>query len=187
MADFEQRIELAIPSPRKLFTPAVVTILLLLIAGFTLIYYAPQFTLRYLALSLEGIKQGKVWQLITYPFFDSCGITLVFDGLLILFIGSAIEREWRTGAFVLLWLIVSVVCGLIWIAVNALLGRNFIGIGSASCAYGLIAVFGLLYRKRRFLAFFGLWKLSILRVVLLLSGLFSEFGSRWRGFGCRVH
>ena len=173
MADFEQRIEWAIPSPRKLFTPAVVTILFLLIAGFTLIYYAPEFTLRYLALSLEGIKQGKVWQLITYPFFDSCGITLVFDGLLVLFIGSAIEREWRTGAFVLLWLIVSVVCGLIWIAVNALLGRNFIGIGSASCAYGLIAVFGLLYRKRRFLAFFWAleaqyiaWGLIVIGIVL---------------------
>lgn len=158
MVEFEQRIEWAIPSPRKLFTPAVTTILILLVAGFTLISYAPEFTISYLALSLGGLLQGRIWQLVTYPFFDSCSGTLVFDGLLVLFIGSAIEREWRTGAFVLLWLIVSVICGLIWIAVSALLGRNFIGLGSASCAYGLIAVFGLLYRKKRFLAFF--WALE---------------------------
>jgi membrane associated rhomboid family serine protease len=158
MVEFEQRIEWAIPSPRKLFTPAVTTILILLVAGFTLIYYAPVFTNSYLALSIGGLSQGKIWQLVTYPFFDSCSLTMVFDSLLILFIGSAIEREWRTWAFVLLWVIVSVVCGLIWVAVSALLGRNYIGISSASCAYGLIAAFGLLYRKKRFLALF--WALE---------------------------
>lgn len=173
MADFEQRIEWAIPSPRKLFTPAVTTILILLVAGFATIFYAPKFTLNYMALTLGGLLQGKIWLLVTYPFFDSCSLTMIFDSLLVLFIGSAIEREWRTGAFVLLWLVVSVVCGLIWVAISALFGRNFIGISSASCAYGLIATFGLLYRKKRFLAFFWAleaqyiaWGLIVIGIVL---------------------
>jgi membrane associated rhomboid family serine protease len=171
MVDFEQRIEWAIPSPRKLFTPAVTTILILLVAGFALISYVPGFTLSYLALSLGGLSQGRIWQLVTYPFFDLCSTTLVFDGLLVLFIGSTIEREWRTGAFILLWLIVSVICGLIWIAVSAIFGRNYIGIGSASCAYGLIAVFGLLYRKKRFLALFWALEAQYIALGLVVIGI----------------
>ena len=129
--------------------------------------------MNYLALTVGGLSQGRIWQLVTYPFFDACPGTMIFDSLLVLFIGSAIEREWRTGAFVLLWLVVSVVCGLIWVAVSALFGRNFIGISSASCAYGLIAAFGLLYRKKRFFAFFWAleaqyiaWGLIVIGIVL---------------------
>jgi membrane associated rhomboid family serine protease len=173
MAEVETRFELAFPSPRKLFTPAVTCILILLVAGFALLSYASDWVINYFALSAGGILQGRIWQLVTYPFFDTCGWTLVFDGLLVLFIGSAVEREWRTGAFVLLWLVVSVVCGLVWIIVNAILGRNFIGMGSASCAYGLIAVFGLLYRRKRFLALFWAveaqhiaWALIVIGIVL---------------------
>ncbi|MFH1369787.1 MAG: rhomboid family intramembrane serine protease, partial [Planctomycetota bacterium] len=145
MSDIERRIEWAIPPPRKLFTPAVTVILILLVAGFALIHYATKFTLDYLALTTTGILQGKIWQLVTYPFFDSCSWTLIFDCLLVLFIGSAVEREWRTGSFVLLWLIASVICGLVWIGVSALVGRNYIGLGAGPCVYGLIAVWGLLY------------------------------------------
>jgi membrane associated rhomboid family serine protease len=171
MAEFEQRIEWAIPSPRKLFTPAVVTALLFLITGFSVIYYAPEFTFKYMALSVGGIMSGKIWQLVTYPFFESCSWNLIFDSLLILFIGSSIEREWRTGSFVLLWLVVSIACGLVWLAVSALLGRNYIGFGSASCAYGIIAVFGLLYRKKRFLAFFWAMEAQYIAWGLIAIGI----------------
>jgi membrane associated rhomboid family serine protease len=171
MVEIEKRIEFVIPSPSKLFTPAVTAILILLVAGFTLIHYAMGFTLDYLALTTTGILKGRIWQLVTYPFFDSCGTTLVFDGLLVLFIGSAVEREWRTGSFVLLWLIVSVVCGLVWLVVSALLGRNYVGFGSASCAYGLIAVWGLLYRRRRILALFWAVEAQYMAWALIVIGI----------------
>ncbi|MBN2020709.1 MAG: rhomboid family intramembrane serine protease [Sedimentisphaerales bacterium] len=173
MAEDEIRIEWALPSPKKLFTPAVTIILVLLVAGWTLLHYALGFTFNYLALSLQGILRGRIWQLVTYPFFNTCTVTLILDGLLILFIGSAVEREWRTGSFILLWLVVCIVCGIIWISISALLGKNYIGLGSDSCAYGLIAVFGLLHRKRRVLALFWAveaqyitWGLIVIGIVL---------------------
>jgi membrane associated rhomboid family serine protease len=171
MAENEIRIEWAVPSPKKLFTPAVTVILILLVAGYTLIHYATAFTFDYLGLSLQGILHGRIWQLVTYPFFDSCGWTLVFDGLLVLFIGSAVEREWRTGSFLLLWLVISVVCGLVWVAISALFGKNYIGLGSASCAYGLIAVFGLLFRGKRFFALFWAVEAQYLAWVLIIIGI----------------
>lgn len=170
MAEIEKRIEWAIPSPRKLFTPAVTVILVLIVVGWTLISYTPEFTINFLALSLRGILHGRIWQLVTYPFINGCGLTMVFDGLLVLFIGSAIEREWRTGAFILLWLIVSVVCGLIWIAVSVLAGP-YVGMGTDSCAYGLIAVFGLLNRGKRFLALFWGVEAQYLALALIVIGI----------------
>lgn len=171
MVEIDKRIELVIPSPSKLFTPAVTAILILLVAGFTMIHYAGNFTFNHLAISLPGILHGKIWQLVTYPFFDSCSWTLVFDGLLVLFIGSAVEREWRTGSFVLLWLIVSVVCGLVWIGISALVGTNYIGLGAASCGFGLIAVWGLLYRRKRFLTVFWAVEAQYLAWILIVIGI----------------
>lgn len=169
MGDFEKRVELAFPSPRKLFTPAVTVILVLIIIGFTLIHYAPDFTLDYLAVSTTGIAHGRIWQLVTYSFIDSCPWNLIFDIIVLLFIGSEVERQWRTGSFVLLWLIVSVTCAVVWLLVSLVLGRVYFGIGGAACAYGLIGTFGLLLRKRRFFAVF--WTVEAQHLAWFLIGL----------------
>jgi membrane associated rhomboid family serine protease len=171
MPEIEKRIEWVIPSPRKLFTPAVTVVLILFVFGFTLIHYATDFTIAYLALTTAGILHGRIWQFVTYPFINGCNWPLVFNGVLVLFIGSAIEREWRTGSFVLLWLIVSVVCGLIWIVISALTGTNYIGYSAAPCAYGLIGVFGLLYRRKRFLTLFWALEAQHLAWILIVIGI----------------
>jgi membrane associated rhomboid family serine protease len=171
MAEVETRFELVFPSPRKLFTPAVTCILILLVTGFALINYASGWVINYFALSAGGILHGRIWQLLTYSFINADVGQMILGGMMVLFIGSAVEREWRTGSFVLLWLVVSVVCGLIWIIVSAILGRNFIGMGPASCAYGLIAVFGLLNRKKRFLALFWTVEAQHIAVGLIVIGI----------------
>jgi len=171
MPEVERRIELALPSPRKIFTPAVTVIIALLIVGFTLINYAPNFTLDYLALSATNVVRGRIWQLITYSFINGCGRTLIFNGLLVLFVGSTIEREWRTASFVLLWLVVSLTCGLIWLLVSLATGSAFIGLGTASCGYGLIGTFGLLFRRKRFFALFWTIEAQYLALFLIAVGI----------------
>lgn len=151
MADFQTRTQMVMPSPSKLFTPAVTTIIALLIAGFALATYFPGFTVRYLGLSSQGVFSGKLWQVITYSLINPCASALIFNGIMVLFIGSSIERVWRTRSFVLLWVVVSVVCAVLWMLVSLVLGQNMVGMGSAACGYGLIAAFGILnYRKRVF-------------------------------------
>jgi membrane associated rhomboid family serine protease len=171
MVEFEKRIEWVVPSPGKLFTPAVTTILILFVAGFAVTTYAPDFTANYLALSIGGIMRGKVWELVTYPFFSACGGSLIFNGLVVLLVGSTIEREWRTGAFVLLWLVVGVVCGLAWVAISAVVGRNYLGMGAASCIYGLIAMFGLLFRRKKFIAWFWAVEAQYISWALIVIGI----------------
>jgi membrane associated rhomboid family serine protease len=108
MTGNETRLELVIPSPGKLFTPAVTVILVLMIIGYALIYHAREFTLNYLALSASGVFSGKIWQLVTYPFIEPSGLILIFECFVVLFVGSNIEKEYRAGGLALLWIIVSV-------------------------------------------------------------------------------
>lgn len=171
MDDTQQQIQISLPSPAKLFTPGVIILLILLIAGWVLSAAAPDFTAGVLAISVSGVLHGKVWQLVTYPFAGDLLVNIFFDGLMIIFAGSSIEREWRTASFLLLWIVISIVCGLLWVAVNLAIGSNYIGFGALGCIYGLIAVMGLLFRDRRFFLFFIVIEAKYLVLILIAIGV----------------
>lgn len=166
-----QQMQMAFPSPRKLFTPGVTGILVLSIVGFLIGVLAPDLAARILALSPDGIRRGMVWQLVTYPFVNGSPMNLVFSGMMILFVGSSIEREWRTSSFLMLWLVVSVACGLLWIAVGFAAGSNMIGMGSTACSYGFIATMGLLHRGQHFFVFFATVEAQHLALILIVIGV----------------
>lgn len=155
--DMQREIRLYLPAPTKLLTPAVVTFLVLMVIGLALITYAENFTLENLALSRVGIAQLKLWQPLTYPFVNGI-CTLIFNGLVILFFGSAIERQWGTLGIFLLALFVVVFCALLWLLVSLAFGRNFVGLGANCLAYGFVGAFGVLFRKQRFWVW--LWTLE---------------------------
>jgi membrane associated rhomboid family serine protease len=169
MLDKERNLQLALPSPKKLFTPAVTAIIVLMIVGYAVSSYAKDLAINHLALSGPGVIHGKIWQLFTYPFIAGCGRNLVFNGFLLLFVGSSIEREWRTGPFVLFLLVVSVTCALLWVIVSLMVGRNYIGLGMSSCGYGLIAAFGVLFYRR--LVFTILWTVEAQYLSWFLIGI----------------
>lgn len=169
MLDKERNMQLALPSPKKLFTPAVTAMIVLMIVGYAISSYARDFAINYLALSGTGVIHGKIWQLLTYPFIVGCGRNLIFNGFLLLFVGSSIEREWRTGPFILFLLVVSVTCALLWVIVSLMLARNYIGLGMSACGYGLIAAFGVLFYRR--LVFTILWTVEAQYLAWLLIGI----------------
>jgi len=171
MSETERRVEFVIPRLRAFFTPAVTAILILIVIGFAFISYAKDFTANYLALSAGGVLSGKIWQLVTYSFIETGGLPMLFDGLLLLFVGSLIERELKTGGFVLLWLVVSIFCGLLWVIVSRLAGANYFGLGTSPCVYGLIAAFGVIFRTRMFLAFFWMVQARYISWALIVVGI----------------
>jgi len=144
-------VQIQIPTPGKLFTPGVTAIIVMSLLGFVASFFAGNFTMSCLALSSRQLLRGMVWQLVTYPFIFRYPVPLLFDLAIILVIGSAIERQWGTKTFILFWLFVSVSCGLIWMLVGGLLHQARPGSGSGACCYAMVAVFGLIFRGRRFL------------------------------------
>ncbi len=167
----QTQTQVTFPSPKKLFTPGVITILVLLIAGILLSTFAAGIATDFFALSAQNVLHGRIWQLVTYPFVSGSPMNLIFSGLMVLMLGSAIEREWRTASFLLLWLVISSTCGLLWVIVNLLTGNNFIGMGASGCTYGLIATMGLLYRGRRFFMFVSVESRHMVLILMAIGVL----------------
>jgi membrane associated rhomboid family serine protease len=171
MSDFQQQVQLHLPSPSKLFSPVVTSLLILMVIGYALIHYATDFTLQYLAISANGVFSGKIWQVITYSFINSCPWNFIFNLFVVLFIGSMVERQWRSGGFFLLCLSISVICGVGWVLVSFILRQGYIGIGTDAIAYGLIAAFGLLFRKQRFWFYFFVMEAQMIAILIIGLGL----------------
>jgi membrane associated rhomboid family serine protease len=169
MSEKEMRVQLYLPSPKKLFTPLVTAIIILIIIGYAMVNHLQDFTIRNLALNRFTFFPFRLWQIITYSFINTCPWNIVFDGIVILFVGSSIEREWGTRSLLVFWLVVCIVCGIIWLLVNFFGGWGYIGLGSGACAYGLIASFGLLFRRKKFLTIF--WTIEAQHLALLLIGI----------------
>ncbi len=170
----EQHYEIAIQSPALYFTRAGVTFILLMIAGFVVTCYWPDFAAAQLALTATSVLGGRIWQLATYLFVDGSRWSLIWNCSCVLVIGSALEREWRTRSFVALWFIAGISCGLIWMAVTlviALLTHKpcYPGYSADSAIYGLLGAFGLAFRRKRFLFFF--WGMEAQYVVLILVAI----------------
>jgi membrane associated rhomboid family serine protease len=165
-----QEMKMVFPAPEKLLTRGVIIILSLLVAGFLGLSLRQEAVFRALALSPWGVFHGKIWQLVTYPFLNGRW-GLLWNGLLVLFVGSAIEREWRTSSFLWLWLIVSVACGILWILVNLLMNVSVTGFSANACGYGTIAVMGVLFRRRRFIFFFATMEAQHIAIALIAIGV----------------
>jgi len=165
-----RQVQFALPSPARIFTPAVTVVLILSVAGLLLGLYAGNFSGEFLALGPKNFIHGRFWQILTYPFLN-CPLSLVFNGLIILFIGSDIEREWKTGSFVLLWLITSACCGLVWVIISLLSGKEYMGTGLSSCTFGIITAMGLMRRGKRFFVFFATIEGQYLALILIAAGV----------------
>jgi len=172
--DKQVQVELAYSRPSQYFTPGVILLLVLMVVGLVLSYYAHEWTDAWLVLYPTDVLHGHVWKLVTYSFVN-CPLPMVLNGLVVVLCGSAIEREWRTRSFLLLWLVVGGVCGVVWTLVSLIIslfgGSEYAGVGSASCVYGIFGAFGLVFRRQRVLSFFFLFEAQYIVLILIGIGL----------------
>lgn len=165
--DEERRVQLALPTPAQLLTPGVVTLLVLMIVGYALFTWSD--TARNVLMLIPGVTSFvQPWRLVSYPILDGFW-GLVTSGLIVLFLGSLMERERGTGAFLIFSVAIVVACAVLWVAVGMVVDGWPCGIGAQALSYGLIAAFGLMHRKRRYFVFF--WTMEAQHVAWLLIGI----------------
>lgn len=70
------------------------------------------------ALSVPSFSNGFIWSTITYAFLHQGPIHLIFNLLLIYFMGRVIERELPSADFIALCIVSAVTGGLLWLSVN---------------------------------------------------------------------
>jgi membrane associated rhomboid family serine protease len=106
---------------------------------------------RYFALSLDGLKQGFVWQLLTFQFMHAGWMHIIFNSLAIYFFGRPVEDALGRRHFLTLYLSAGIIGGLVQM-LFALWLPSFDGavVGASAGASGLVAAFAILHWEERF-------------------------------------
>ena len=110
----------------------------------------------YCALSLDGLKHGFVWQLLTYQFMHAGLLHIVFNCWAIYVFGLAVEAALGRRQFLALYFSSGVVGGLVQVLAEFLPFGSFGGqvVGASAAAFGLVAAFAMLFPDRILLLFF---------------------------------
>jgi membrane associated rhomboid family serine protease len=107
---------------------------------------------RYLALSLQGLHHGFVWQLLTFQFMHAGWMHIIFNSLAIYFFGRPVELALGRRHFLTLYLLSGVIGGLVQMAFALPVPQYFGGVvvGASAGASGLVAAFAILHWEERF-------------------------------------
>ncbi|HOX57064.1 MAG TPA: rhomboid family intramembrane serine protease [Candidatus Paceibacterota bacterium] len=134
----------------------------------------------YLALSVEGLRHGFVWQLLTYQFLHGGWLHLLLNCWAIYVFGRAIEEALGGKKFLALYFSSGVMGGLFQTSLGVLVGGAFAApvVGASAGAFGLVAAFAVLYPERplMLLLFFIIPVSMRAKFLLLFSALLAVFG-----------
>ena len=135
---------------------------------------------HYFALSVEGLKNGFVWQLLTFQFMHAGLWHLVFNCWAIYVLGRAIEETLGWKKFLILYLSSGVVGGICQVLVALPWPGLFGGpvVGASAGGFGLIAAFAVLFPERELmlLLFFILPIRLSAKMLLMLSAVLALAG-----------
>lgn len=138
---------------------------------------------RYFALSVDGLRHGYIWQLLTYQFLHAVPAPwhLLFNSWAIFVFGSEVEFALGKKRMLQLYFLSGIVGGLfqmlgMWL-LPGLFGEGGT-VGASACAFGLVAAFAVLYPNERiFLLLFFVIPLKMRATTLLrLSFALTIFG-----------
>ena len=106
---------------------------------------------QYFALSLEGLKSGYVWQLLTFQFMHAGWLHLIVNGVAIFFFGRSVETILGRGRFLAVYFSSGILGGVVQM-LFALMFQSFDApvVGASAGAYGLVAAFAVIHWTEQF-------------------------------------
>ena len=131
-------------------------------------------------LSLEGLKHGYLWQLVTFQFMHAGIMHLLLNSIAIFFFGRALEDALGKKRFLQLYFTSGICGGLLQMA-GALVFPTHLGgsvVGASAGGMGLIAAFATMFPEQRLtLLLFFVIPISIqAKVLLWISAGLAVFG-----------
>jgi membrane associated rhomboid family serine protease len=143
------------------------------------------------ALSLEGLKHGYYWELITFQFMHGGLLHIVGNMFCLYFFGRAIEQMFGPARMIRLYLLSGTIGGLCQVALALILPRQFAVsvVGASAGIFGLIAAFACTVPDQPItmliyfilpVTFKAIWFLAIEAVISvggLIAGFFSTDGT----------
>lgn len=134
----------------------------------------------YCALSVEGLRHGFVWQLLTYQFMHGGWLHLLLNCWAIYVFGREVEDALGRPNFLTLYFSSGIIGGLFQALAGVLLHGAYAApvVGASAGAFGLVAAFAMLYPERplMLLLFFVIPVSMRAKFLLLFSALLAVFG-----------
>jgi membrane associated rhomboid family serine protease len=162
-----------------------VTIILIVanIAAFLVqnVFLNQQVVYEYLTLSVAGLKQGYVWQLLSFQFLHAGLWHLLGNCLAIFFFGRSVEEAIGKKSFLTLYLASGVVGGLVQSLAMILLHQNTYVLGASAGAFGVTAAYAVLFPDSTILLMFIL-PIAAKFLLLLEAGIAIAGIARVPGF-----
>lgn len=154
---------------------AVIFILTSILQSTSNIYLSSVF-----GLSIEGLLSGKIFQVLTYPLFARNILELLFDSMVIWFIGSDLENLWGEKRYISFLLSVVIGSSLFYLIASSIVDPEIVLSGPSILGLGMCLAFGVLYPDRiMYFLFFPVksrYFVLILIAMSMYNGLFSPKG-----------
>ena len=138
---------------------------------------------RFLGANLESffglvpsslIFEHKIWQLFTYAFLHADPTHLILNLLMMAFIASDLEFLWGRVKFLFFYFTCSVMAGIVYIFLQALVwkgdGLQTPMVGASAAIYGLLVAYGWKFSERTLL-FMMLFPMKAKHFVWVLAGM----------------
>ncbi len=146
----EERVE---PKPLATITIIVLNVLVYLGQRYLIQRFANgrEVEDNYFALSLDGMKRGWLWQLITFQFMHASVMHIAFNMWAVYIFGRIIELSAGWKEFLKIYFLSGVVGGLtqvagVWLLPSLL--EDAAIVGASAGASGLVAAFAVMYPKQ---------------------------------------
>lgn len=161
------------PLPGRFHVPSATTLLLVVNLVVFIFQNINQVYIHWpvveqLALSRDGLQQGRIWQLFTFQFLHLGSWHFVCNALGLFFLGRPLEATLGRARLLEVYFGSSFLGGLLQAALGVILPSYFgmPTLGASAGVYGLLATFAMLERDRTFLFMFILpiraWHLLLL-------------------------
>lgn len=167
--------------------PRMTTVLIaVLIGGFViqslLFFYGDIELSNQLALSVDGLKHGKIWQLVSFQFLHSCPMPwhVLFNCLGLYFFGRPVEEMVGSKKFLTLYFLSGLAGGLLQVLVTAVLPRHpdIPVVGASAGVCGMIAIFCAVNPMQELTTWIYFLPITIrARYLLIGLGAYSIFGT----------
>jgi membrane associated rhomboid family serine protease len=163
-------------------TKLIIVLIVAFVIQSVLYFYGDINAYEHFALSANGIRAGKIYQLLTFQFLHSVPMPwhVLFNCLGLYFFGRRVEEALGARRFLSVYLLAGAIGGLLQVVLSMVLPRypNVQVVGASAGVYGIMAIFCTMHPMEELRTWVYFFPITVRAYVLLLVlGLFALYGA----------
>ena len=169
-------------NPPRYTTILIVVLIVAFVLQSLLVFYGGFNSYEWLGLSVEGLRQGRVWQLLTFQFMHSVPWPwhVLMNCLGLYFFGRSVEETLGSKKFLTLYFLSGILGGLVQVLATIALPKHhdLSVVGASAGVCGMIAIFCSLFPMREVTTWIYFFPVTVrARYILMFVGFLSLFGT----------